>query len=252
MQINCMRTYYLIRLDDACPTMEVDKWSRVESILDKYHICPMVGIIPENKNPHEMISPVDSNFWEKARKWQEKGWAIALHGYDHCYISDKGLEGLNPLWARSEFAGLPLDNQKEKIKLGVKILTEKGIKADYFFAPSHTYDKNTLIALKEESDICYISDTIGCHPYIEGDFTFIPVLGGKCSKRYIPGEWTFCLHPNTMNESAFKELESFLARYSYRFISFEELLRKPIKQKGLFSRLLSKSYFLYRRIRQIH
>ena len=42
---------YLIRLDDACPTMDWGKWRRMERILDKYKVKPMVGIIPENNDP---------------------------------------------------------------------------------------------------------------------------------------------------------------------------------------------------------
>lgn len=242
---------YLIRLDDACPTMDYAKWGRVENILDKYNIRPMVGIIPDNKNPHEDVCPPDSNFWGKVKTWEDKGWAIALHGYDHCYISDNGLEGLNPLWSRSEFAGLPLEEQRVKIKKGVAILREHGINPKYFFAPSHTYDKNTLIALQEESNIRIVSDTIGCHPYKNGDFTFIPVLGGKCSKRYLPGEWTFCLHPNNMTEEAFADLESFVSHHSSEFLSFSTLLDNPVKKKDIASRLLSWFYFSYRKLRSV-
>ena len=104
---------YLIRLDDACPTMDVEKWQRVEEMLDFYRIRPMVGIIPENADPKQQISKEDVNFWQKAKTWEEKGWAIALHGFDHCYISEKG--GINPLWNRSEFAGVSFDIQCEKI-----------------------------------------------------------------------------------------------------------------------------------------
>ena len=37
---------YLIRLDDACPTMNFSRWRVIEEILDKYHIAPLVGIVP--------------------------------------------------------------------------------------------------------------------------------------------------------------------------------------------------------------
>lgn len=246
-----MRTLYLIRLDDACQTMDHAKWARVESILDQYKIRPMVGIIPDNKNPHENICPKDPNFWKKVKTWEDKEWAIALHGYDHCYKSDKGLEGLNPLWLRSEFAGLSLEEQRVKIRKGVALMREQGVNPRYFFAPSHTYDRNTLIALQEESDIRVISDTIGRHPYEENDFIFIPVLGSRCSKRHLSGEWTFCLHPNTMNDAAFDDLESFVSKHYAEFISFSTLLNRPTKRKDIVSCLLSWGYFTYRRLRRI-
>ena len=92
-----MNNQYLIRLDDACPTMNGAKWKRALDILDRYQICPMIGIIPHNEDEKQMIDAPDSTFWDKARMWEEKGYAIAMHGYNHCYISDKGLQGLNPL-----------------------------------------------------------------------------------------------------------------------------------------------------------
>ena len=106
---------YLIRLDDACPTMDAVKWQRVEDMLDRYGVRPMVGVIPANSDPKQIIDSEDVAFWDKVKTWENKGWAIALHGYDHCYISEDGLKGLNPLWARSEFAGVSLEKQKEKI-----------------------------------------------------------------------------------------------------------------------------------------
>lgn len=244
-----MSISYLIRLDDACPTMDHVKWQQVEEILDKFHVCPLVGVIPHNENPHEMIDDPDPFFWDKVKKWEGKGWTIAMHGYNHCYNSDGGLNGLNPLWKRSEFAGLPLSEQIEKISKGVAIFRENGFNPLYFFAPSHTYDKNTLIALKEVSDIRVISDSVGLHPYIKDDFTFIPVLGGKCSKRIITGEWTFCLHPNSMKNQDFINLEQFLKEHSQNFISFSSLEMSFWGRKGLMSRLFSWIYFRYRKLR---
>lgn len=242
---------YLIRLDDACPTMNHKKWQRVEDILDKYNVKPMVGVIPQNEDPKQIIDDYDEGFWLKVKEWEKKGWAVALHGYNHCYNSNEGLKGLNPLWSRSEFAGLKIEEQKEKISKGVAIMKDNGIEPKYFFAPSHTYDSNTLKALESETQIRIISDTIGCHPYRENGFTFIPVLGGKCSERYLSGEWTFCLHPNTMSESAFTDLESFICKHSEVFVSFSDLLNNPVGKKDSISRVLSWSYFMYRKIRHI-
>ena len=240
---------YLIRLDDACPTMNVEKWARVEDILNKYNICPMVGIIPDNKNPHEEVCPPDPMFWGKARAWENKGWTIALHGYDHCYISDNA--GINPLWKRSEFAGLPLEVQREKIRKGVAILKENGLNPKFFFAPSHTYDNNTLRALELESQIRVISDTIGFHPYKDGSFIFIPVLGGHCKERKMAGEWTFCLHPNTMSDSNIDALDVFLSTHKDSFVSFSSLDLKGVEEKDLRSRVFSWLYFTYRKFRKV-
>lgn len=113
-----MSVKYLIRLDDACPCMFHERWNRIEEILDEYGVKPLVGLIPANADPETMKWQEDGHFWEKAINWEKKGWEIAMHGYDHVCISNEGLNGLNPVWARSEFAGLPLEEQRRKIAMG--------------------------------------------------------------------------------------------------------------------------------------
>ena len=107
-----MTVQYLIRLDDACPMMDHQKWQHMEDLLDQYSIRPMVGIIPNNTDSDTMIDEADAAFWIKAKAWESKGWCIALHGYSHVCDSNSGMQGLNPMWERSEFAGIALDEQK--------------------------------------------------------------------------------------------------------------------------------------------
>ena len=242
-----MERKYLIRLDDACPMMDHSKWQRMEKILDEYGIKPMVGVIPYNEDPSQQIKAADEGFWDKVKVWEKKGWAIALHGYNHCYSSNGGLNGLNPMWERSEFAGLPLVEQCEKIRKGVAIFREHGINPKYFFAPSHTFDENTLIALREESDIRIISDTIATRPYRYGAFVFIPQFGGQCREMKLSGLYTFCLHPNTMNDEAFEKTDAFLKVHSNEFTLFGALDLSRVDNKSFFDRLLSWSYFILRR-----
>lgn len=242
---------YLIRLDDACPTMDKAKWDRMEQILDQYGVRPMVGIVPACRDETLMLDPPDPAFWTKAQAWGKKGWAIALHGYDHVYTSEGGLDGLNPLWARSEFAGIPLDIQREKIRKGLIILQKHGLRPRFFFAPSHTFDKNTLIALREESDIRIISDTIATKPYRYQDFTMLPQLGGRCVERIIPGVWTFCLHPNMMSEEDLRQTASFIQSHQQQFYGFDDLGLERVGRRSLVDHLLRWFYFAYRRIRGI-
>lgn len=241
---------YLIRLDDACPTMDSQKWQRMESLLDHYGVRPMVGVIPANDDPKQKIDTEDYDFWEKVKEWEKKGWSIALHGYDHKYISNKGMEGLNPMWARSEFAGVAYEIQCRKIQAGYAIFKKNGLNPKYFFAPSHTFDKNTLKALESCSPIRIISDTIATKPYKYGNFTFIPQLGGHCRKMIIPGMWTFCLHPSTMDNASFKELESFLSENSSKFLEFNGLNLNNIKGKDMISKIFSWIYFTQRKFKR--
>ena len=64
------------------PSDECGKWKRIESILNKYKIKPIVGVIPENRDP-DFVTAADGNFLGKACEWQKKGWTIALHGLHH-------------------------------------------------------------------------------------------------------------------------------------------------------------------------
>lgn len=240
---------YLIRLDDACSTMNVERWQKMENLLDNYSIRPMVGIIPHNADQSQMLDREDALFWEKALRWQSKGWAIALHGYDHCYITQEA--GINPIWSRSEFAGVPLELQKQKISEGIKILKNHNLTPKYFFAPSHTFDENTLLALKECSDIRIISDTIATKPYKRGDFIFIPQIGGHCVNMPFAGIYTFCFHPSTMNDAEFIALELFIKRRSSEFCSFSNLDLSRVGHKSLKDKFISWMYFTQRKLRGI-
>lgn len=220
----------------------------MEEILNKYDIRPMVGIIPQNEDPQQLIDPIDSSFWEKVSEWQNKGWTMAVHGYNHVYKTFIG-GGINPMWKRSEFNGVPLEEQKDMIRNGVAIMRRNGINPNYFFAPSHTFDENTLIALREESDIRIISDTIGRYPYKDGDFWYLPQIAGHCVDMPVKGVYTFCFHPNTMTDTGFENMKAFLAQNHSRFISFDQIDLSSYGRKKLFDRFISWLFFIYRKIR---
>lgn len=231
---------YLLRLDDASEYMLQSNWCRMEKLLDKYCIKPIVGVIPDNKDKKLLQFGKIDHFWELVKSWKAKGWTIALHGYTHVYETDEG--GINPVNKRSEFAGLPLANQKEKISSGYSILLNHDIHAEIFYAPSHTFDLNTLIALKNETDIRVISDTVANDVYYENDFYFIPQQSG--SVRKLPFKLlTFCYHPNTMKDDEFNKLESFLSKYSGQFGEFNKRLLKK-KSKSTYDKVLKKLYFM--------
>lgn len=237
---------YLIRLDDASAYMDLEKWNRIEELLDKYSIYPIVGIIPNNQDKALINQyPFDVNFWSKAKKWQEKNWTIALHGYTHVYLTNDG--GINPVNNQSEFAGVSLAEQIYKISQGIKIFKEHGIETEVFFAPSHTFDLNTLEALKQASKIRVISDTIANNVYKKGEFYFIPQQSGEVRK--LPFKLTtFCYHPNTMDEEDFNQLERFFSIYHRKFTRFEDLVFTN-RNANLYDMFLKKLYFSIRAIR---
>lgn len=233
---------YIIRLDDACEKRDIEKWNRMEKLLDKYGIKPLVGIIPHCEDPMMEKYETDTDFWGRVDSWAAKGWAIAMHGYNHVYGTECG--GINPVNKRSEFAGEPLSVQKNKITKGVAIMRGHGIDPQVFFAPSHTFDENTLIVLKECSNIHVISDTIANDVYTKDGFTFVPQQSG--SVRSLPFKTvTFCYHPNAMYDKLFSELEVFIQQRQNEFMTFP--LASTNRSLGLVDRILERLYFLRRK-----
>lgn len=235
---------YIIRLDDASNFMDSEKWQQMEDLLDKYNIKPLVGVIPDNRDPSLLETYVrDPQFWNKVARWKNKGWELAMHGCYHKYTTEEG--GMNPVNKRSEFAGVPLDNQRAMIRHGLEILKSHNIEPKVFFAPSHTFDENTLIALKDESDIRIISDTIANDVYFANGFYFIPQQSGRVRK--LPFKTvTFCYHPNMMKDEDFDNLSAFLKLNKESFVPFSNI--ESIKrQQSMLDKMLRKIYFAKRR-----
>lgn len=157
----------------------------------------------------------------------------------HVFETDNG--GINPVNNRSEFAGVSLDRQRQKIRDGYSILLSHKVKPFIFFPPAHTFDNNTLRALEMESKIRVISDTVASDIYFMDNFYFIPQQSGKVRK--LPFKMvTFCYHPNIMTDQDFTNLERFLFDNSSLFGTFsEEILKK--RKKGLMDMTLEKIYF---------
>ncbi len=237
---------YLIRLDDASEYWDREKWCRMAELLDRYDIKPIFGVIPDNQDPKLLEYGKDSDFWDTVSKWIIKGYTPALHSDTHVYCTD--CVGMNPVNRRSEFAGLPLEMQKKKIRKANGILLKHGIQTEIFFALAHTFDENTLKALESETDIRVISDTPAMDIYYSGGFYFIPQQAGGVRK--LPFRTvTFCYHPNTMSESAFADLEQFLERYHDKFTSYSHLELKK-RKFGLGDRMVKAAYFGMRKLKK--
>lgn len=235
---------YVFRLDDASEYMDVEKWNRIEKIFDDYGIKPIVGIIPHNEDP-QIVPKYQKNdgFWDKARLWKEKGWRIALHGYNHAFTTKEG--GLNPINKKSEFAGVSYEIQRQKISDGYKILCDNNLKPDMFFAPAHTYDENTLKAIKEETKIRIISDTFANDTHFEDGFYYVPQQTGKLKN--LPFKiTTICFHPNKIKEERFAEIEQFMRKNRDKIIEANEIILKDRKM-SIYDEMLRKIYLVTRK-----
>ncbi len=239
---------YIMRLDDAADRRDIKRWDSIEMLLDKYGIKPLIGVIPKCEDPEMCDYEIDIDFWKRVQNWIEKGYSIAMHGYQHVHMTGEGREGINPVNKRSEFAGEPLDVQCKKIQKGVRIFREHEIEPQIFFAPSHTFDLNTIEALKLNSNIRVISDTIANSPYSQYGMTFIPQQTGRTRKMPL-SVITFCYHPNQMEEPDFQNLEKFLQQNYKHFIKIDECLSSARKKNG-YDKALSYLYFKIRQYRR--
>lgn len=236
-----------MRLDDASVHMKLHSWLHMKKILDKYGIKPIYGIIPNNMDPELLQYEKVDNFWELVKSWQNEGWIPAMHGCTHVFETKES--GINPINQKSEFAGLPLERQQEKIRIGYKILKNHGIETKIFFAPAHTFDDYTLQALCKETPIRVISDMIANDIYYNKQFYFVPQQCG--SVRRLPFHIvTFCYHPNTMRDEDFKKLEKFLEKYHENFDTYsEKMLIK--RENNFYDKILRSIYFTIRRFGRI-
>ena len=49
------KTCILIRFDDICPTMNWEQWAKACALLDAYGKKPLIGVIPDCKDPDLQI-----------------------------------------------------------------------------------------------------------------------------------------------------------------------------------------------------
>jgi predicted deacetylase len=214
---------YLLRLDDACPTMDARKWKMFENLFDELGIKPLVAVVPDNCDPELRCASPDALFWDKVRAWQGKGWTVAMHGYQHRMHPTKSKLVL-PFYEHSEFAGLSYESQVEKIRKSWALFAEKGIAPTAWVAPAHCFDRLTLKAIRNETPIKIVSDGIACDQYFEDGFFWLPQQLWTLSEKS-SGLWTVCLHPNTMTENQFAAFRTALEeRYISRVTSVDKLV----------------------------
>ena len=57
-------TGFLIRLDDIAENMNWDMMEQATNLFDKFGVKPVLGIIPNNKDPELLTYPKkNTNFW---------------------------------------------------------------------------------------------------------------------------------------------------------------------------------------------
>lgn len=218
-----------IRMDDITPDMDWRKFEEFKALLDEYQVKPLIGVVPDSKDENLSRDKEKDDFWQRVAEWQKAGWVIAQHGYQHVYTRKKG--GCFPLNGFSEFAGLTLREQRQLLSEGRRKLKMRGISTDIFMAPAHSYDKNTLRALKELG-FTGVTDGFGSRPYLRGGLTFYPIsfrLSSSLKKK--SGTTTMVVHTNTMNRDEMEKYRSIFKTQD--IISFKEYLDMQPVRRGL-------------------
>lgn len=240
-----MNKYCVVRFDDVCPTMDAEQFERAFALMERYGIKPLIGVIPDNKDPEQEISPPRADFWDFIKKLQNKGYDIAMHGCIHVYDMDVP-KTLICGKKHSEFAGHSYQEQYEKIRKGKEILQSHGIFTDTFFAPAHSYDKNTLKALSANG-FRYLSDGLSVKPYERKGVICIPCRSFGVPRVKGKGIFVAVCHPSEWSRQdkakGYDELNEFCEKNKEYVTTFSEL--KTVKCGNRFSQKISEKLFIY-------
>lgn len=216
-----MKTGFILRFDDLCPTVNWDVWNRIEELLIEFGVSPILSVIPDNRDKALVVSHPGENFWDRVQSWQRRRWTIGLHGYQHCYLTKQA--GMYGRAAVSEFAGLPYEVQEIKLQNAVRIFEEHGVKPEVWVAPAHSFDDNTIEILLK-TGVRIINDGYALYPYAdERGVVWIPQQVGRF--RNLPiGIWTVCFHFNRWDDSDLKRLRGDLQRFRPNILAINDVL----------------------------
>lgn len=199
--------WYYLRLDDACPTWDRDRWMRVLELVLNRGWRPLIAVVPQNADPDLKRAPPDPSFFDTLRALAALGCPLGLHGFEHRLRPR--VKGLVPRNAYGEWAGEELAVQRERMRRAWAATVEQGWRPEWWVAPAHNMDLATIQALTQETPIRQVSDGWSLRPYRRYGVLWLPQQLG--APRHLPfGFWTVALHPNIMDRMDLKRLASWL------------------------------------------
>lgn len=211
---------YFFRIDDVAPNMNWENFNYLVAIFKKYEIKPLLAVIPDNQDPNLLKHPPGLHFWQIINQLRHDEWMVAQHGFEHLYkMENGGILGIN---RKSEFAGLRFETQKEMIFAGKQILKDKIVEPEIFVAPAHSFDKNTIRALKE-NNFNSISDGIALYPFKKWGIIWLPQVLWR-PRKILFGMVTVAIHSNTMSSEDFNNLGKFIEKNRKIIGNFSELI----------------------------
>jgi predicted deacetylase len=185
------------------------------------NIKPILAVVPDNQDPVLQVAPPVDDFWQRVRRWQDLGWTIALHGYQHLYVAKAG--GLVSRRKKSEFASLSSPVQEEKLRRGMEIFAREGIKSHVWIAPGNAFDETT-VSLLPRFGIDIVSAGWFWGPFI-GPHKMIWMPCQLSTLRSVPsGVWSVCYHHNSWGRFDLSRFLKRLKRYREKIVSLEEAL----------------------------
>lgn len=210
---------YFFRLDDIASNMDWNNFYFVIEIFKRYNIKPLIAVIPDVQDPKLKNYSAKENFWLIIKELGNNGWIIGQHGYQHL---PKGGSGILKIHNSGEFGGLNFESQKEMISAGRKIMEEKLISPEVFVAPRHSFDENTIKALRQ-NNFNFISDGIALWPFKKYNIVWLPQILWRPRKGMF-GLITVALHTNTMSISDIENIEKFIKNHRDKIGNFKELM----------------------------
>jgi predicted deacetylase len=246
---------YLFRMDDITPTMDWGRFWALLRLFQRNRVKPLLGIVPDNKDPKLDIQKAEPQFWDTMCLLRERGLVeLAQHGYQHI-LSPRLERALvshrrGPNADRSEFVGFSFQDQVDRILQGREILKRHGLVTDNWFSPNHSFDLTTLNALKT-TGFKAVSDGIALFPHTFRGLVFIPQQLWR--PMWAPtGVFTVCLHSNEITNQEIQAIRQFL-RTPASITSFEAEVRayRHRKLDGIKNSLFKGLYGGVREVREV-
>jgi hypothetical protein len=235
MQRNLKGPKYLLRFDDICPTMNWKVWSEIEAALLERKMKPILAIVPDNQDPVLQVDPPVEDFWERVRTWQARDWSIALHGYQHRYVTCH--PGIVTPKKKSEFAGVPASEQEEKLRRGMRIFDQHGVRSHLWIAPSNSFD-TTTVGLLPRFGISTVCDGHFRFPFVcRRNLFWVPhqLFGFRPAPS---GVWTVCYHHNQWTDADLRQFRKDLDDYGAEISSLDEVSRAWAGRRSWWSALV--------------
>lgn len=200
-----------LRFDDYHQEIDHERWIDVLSRYDDRGLRGVIGVIPKYKG-----DPLDADAVDFLHDLRDNGWELAQHGYTHDNIGEG--RGGHLYDDRSEFRGVPLDEQRHRIGSGYDILKSHGIEPTTFIPPWHEYDQNTVRGLTDVGFNC-INEGRWPIPRTIGKITLVPT--------HIPAMTPYILGFGIVTLVSHPHLDDDPMRNADAVLGYEDHLRTP-------------------------